>query len=250
MKTNVPDRTADVRLTESTRVEAFSDAVMAIVITILVLELRVPRHEPGRLSEALVSMWGSMLAFLIAFLRVSVIWLNHHGLFVRIRRVDRTLLWLNLGVLLACTIIPLPTAILADALRGGDMGDLRVAAVLYASLAALQAATLIPFFPYLRDHPELVEPGTDAAFLHAHRVRPWVAVGIDAAAVLAALVSPVVMLVLWTLSLIFLAATSDGLEPMPGLMRRRPRSPKKDHNGSHTHPPTRDDATPFDTSVR
>ncbi len=212
MKTDAPDRTDSVRLTESTRVEAFSDAVMAIVITILVLELRVPAHEPGRLRAALVSMWGPVLAFLIAFLRVSVIWLNHHGLFVRIRRVDRTLLWLNLGILLACTIVPLPTALLADALRSGDTGDLRVAAVLNAGIAALQSAVWIPIFPYLRDHPELLENGTEAALLHAERIRPWIVVGIDIVAAVLAVMSPVAMLVLWTASLIFLAATSNGLE--------------------------------------
>ena len=223
MKTDAPDRTASVRLTESTRVEAFSDAVMAIVITILVLELRVPPHEPGRLLAALASMWGAVLAFLISFLRVSVIWLNHHGLFVRIRRVDRTLLWVNLGILFACTIIPLPTALLADALRSGDPGDLRVAAVLNAAIAGLQSAVWIPVYPYLRDHPELVEQGTDPALLHAQRIRPWIAVGIDAVAALVALISPVAMLVLWSLSLIFLAATSDGVETIPGLARRRSR---------------------------
>ena len=215
MKTDAPDRTASVRLTESTRVEAFSDAVMAIVITILVLELRVPAHEPGRLRAALVSMWGPVLAFLIAFLRVSVIWLNHHGLFVRIRRVDRTLLWLNLGILLACTIVPLPTALLADALRSGDTGDLRVAAVLNAGIAALQSAVWIPIFPYLRDHPELLENGTEAALLHAERIRPWIVVGSDMAAALLALMSPVAMLVLWSASLIFFAATSDGVRRTP-----------------------------------
>ena len=153
-----------------------------------------------------------VLAFLIAFLRVSVIWLNHHGLFVRIRRVDRTLLWLNLGILLACTIVPLPTALLADALRSGDTGDLRVAAVLNAGIAALQSAVWIPIFPYLRDHPELLENGTDAALLHAERIRPWIVVGIDIVAAVLAVMSPVAMLVLWTASLIFLAAPSNGLE--------------------------------------
>ena len=219
--TDTPDRAASVRLTESTRVEAFSDAVMAIVITILVLELRVPEHEPGRLRAALASMWGPALAFLISFLRVSVIWLNHHALFVRIRRVDRTLLWLNLGVLLACTIVPLPTALLADALRSGDPGDLRVAAVLYAGIAALQSAVWIPIYPHLRDHPELVEQCTDSALFHALRIRPWIAVGIDVVAALVALMSPVTMLVLWTVSLFFIAATSDGVETIPGLARRR-----------------------------
>ena len=222
-----PVTTPAVRLTESTRVEAFSDAVMAIVITILVLELRVPQHAPGGLLAALERMWGSLLAFLISFLRVSVIWLNHHGLFVRVRRVDRTLLWLNLGLLLNCTIIPLPTAILAEALRGGDAGDLRVASVLYASTAALQSAAWIPIFPYLRDHLELAEPGDNAAFLHAQRIRPWIGAGIDAAAALVAVASPVAMLVLWTISLVFLAWTSDGVTATAVVARWRSRDGRK-----------------------
>jgi len=149
---------------------------MAIVITILALELHVAPHEPGRLLAALESMWGSVLAFLISFLRVSVIWFNHHGLFVRVRRVDRTLLSLNLRLLLSCTIIPLLTMMLAEALWSGDSTDLRIATAVYASLAALQSAMWIPIFPHLRGHPELSEPGTDAALLHAQRVRPWAGV--------------------------------------------------------------------------
>ena len=70
----------------------------------------------------------------------------------------------------------------------------------------------IPIFSHLRDHLELMEPGTDVALIEAQRVRPWVGVGVDVAAGLAALMSPVAMLVLWTFSLIFFAVTSDGLE--------------------------------------
>lgn len=218
-----PDLALSVRLTESTRVEAFSDGVMAIVITLLVLELRVADREPGHLAEALRSMWGPVLAFLISFVRVSVIWLSHHSLFVRIRRVDRTLLLLNLGILLNCTIVPLPTAVLADALLSGDPGDLRIASVLYALLAAVQSAMWIPIFHHLRDHPELIEPGTDPARLGAQTVRGWIGAGIDVGAAGVALVSPTAMLILWTISLGFLAATSDGIETVwmmkPGVTR-------------------------------
>ena len=217
--------TPSVRLTESTRVESFSDAVIAIVITILVLELRVPPHAPGRLMAALVDMWPAVAAFLLSFLRVAVIWMNHHGLFVHIRRVDRTLIWLNLGLLLNSMIIPLPTMVLADALRGGNSADLRVATVMYVSLAALQSAAWIPIFSYLGNHPGLADPGTDAAVFHAQRVRPWVGAGIDVAAAIVALVSPVAALVLWTLSLIFLAATSDGVGASFLMRRRRVPAP-------------------------
>lgn len=70
---------------------------------------------------------------------MSVIWPNHHGLFARVRRVDRTLLWLNLGLLLCSMFVPFTTAVLADALRDGNANDLRAAAVLYAVVAALQS---------------------------------------------------------------------------------------------------------------
>lgn len=76
------DSPPGVRLTDSARVEIFSDAVMAIVLTLLVLELRVPPHEPGRLPAVLAQMWPSVVAFLISYLRVGVIWLNHHDLFL------------------------------------------------------------------------------------------------------------------------------------------------------------------------
>jgi uncharacterized membrane protein len=224
---NTPEQTVSVRLTESTRVEAFSDGVFAIIITILVLELRVPPHEPGRLLAALGSMWGAAVAFLLSFVRVSVFWLNHHGLFARVQRVDRTLLWLNLGLLLNCMIIPFPTAILADALRGGDAGDIRAAAVLYALLAALQSAMWIPIFPHLRDHPALVESGTDAALLDAQRIRPWIGVGTDLAAALIALVSPAAMFVVWTFSIVFYAVTSDGVEARMMKWRHSRRAKKE-----------------------
>jgi uncharacterized membrane protein len=223
------DSTLGVRLSESTRVEAFSDAVMAIVITILVLELRVPAHEPGRLLPALMTMWAPVVAFLISFLRVSVIWLNHHGLFVHIRRVDRTILWLNLGILLNCMIVPLPTAILADALRDGNPSDLRAATVLYALLAALQSVAWVPVFRHLHAHSELLEPGTDASFFHTQPVRPWIAVGVDLAAAAVAMVSPVGALVLWTLSVTFLGVTSDGVQTMSLVARRRSRSSKAEY---------------------
>jgi uncharacterized membrane protein len=229
----------DVRLSESTRVETFSDAVFAIIITILVLELRVPPHEPGRLLAALSTMWASIGAFLLSFVRVSVFWLNHHGLFARVRRVDRTLLWLNLALLLNCMVIPFPTAILAQALRGGDPTDLRVAAVLYALLAAAQSGVWIPIYPHLRDHPALVEPGTDAALLYAQRFRPWIGVGLDVAAAFIALVSPVAMLVVWTFSIIFFAVTSDGMEAR--MARRRSRRAEEKRAAVSAPPGVHDD---------
>jgi uncharacterized membrane protein len=217
------DQIANVRLTESTRVEAFSDAVVAIIITILVLELRVPAHEPGQLLAALSHLWASIFAFLISFLYIGVIWLNHHALFARIRYVDRGLHWINLGILLTCALIPFPTAVLAEALREGNAADLRIATALYAVVAGLMSAAWIPIFPYLRDHPELIEPGTDASFFHAQRIRPWIGVVFYAAAIAIGFLSPGLALALFTLMIIFHAVTSEDIRSVPFLARQRPR---------------------------
>lgn len=221
------DPVPSVRLSESTRVETFSDAVFAIVITILVLEFRLPPHQPGRLLASLAGLWTSLLAFLLSFLRVAVIWLNHHALFSHVRRVNRTLLWMNLGILATCMLVPFATAVLASALRGGNMADLRVAVVLFALVGALQPAAWLPVNPYLRDHPELADPGTEPAYFHAQRIRPWIAVLVDAFAMAVAIVAPVPALVAWTLSLFFLAATSDGFHGTFRLVRRRKQASRR-----------------------
>jgi uncharacterized membrane protein len=107
---------ADYRLKETTRVESFSDAVFAIAITLLVLELIQILHP--RNTESLFKFylhhWEPFLAFLIGFLTIMVCWINHHHVFTYIKRTDGKLLWVNGFVLLIITFTPFPTAILAE----------------------------------------------------------------------------------------------------------------------------------------
>ena len=106
---------------ETGRVEAFSDGVLAIVITLLVLELHVPREltSEAELRAALVHEWPAYFAFLTSFATVGIMWVNHHRLFTLIGRVDHWLLMLNLLLLLTICIVPFPTAIVAEYL-GSD----------------------------------------------------------------------------------------------------------------------------------
>jgi uncharacterized membrane protein len=98
---------------ETARVEAFSDRVFAIAITLLILNLKVPSGPAGHLGAALARQWPTYAAFLLSFFFIGIMWVNHHRLFNHIRRSDNGLLFLNLLLLLGITVVPFPTALLA-----------------------------------------------------------------------------------------------------------------------------------------
>ncbi|HEY6097969.1 MAG TPA: TMEM175 family protein [Anaeromyxobacter sp.] len=115
---------------ETGRIEAFSDGVFAIAITLLILEIHVPRVGPGAsLGAALLHAWPSYLAYALSFVTIGVMWMNHHRLFGLIRRGDDVLLALNLLLLLGVSFVPFPTAVLAEHLRGAGA---RTAALVYS----------------------------------------------------------------------------------------------------------------------
>jgi TMEM175 potassium channel family protein len=123
---------ADTLEKETARVEAFSDGVFAIAITLLVLEFKVPHlpHEASsrELFRALLDLWPSMIAFLGSFVAILIMWINHHGLFRLIHNIDSRFLFANGFILLMVTFVPFPTAVLAEYL--GRPGE-RAAAALY-----------------------------------------------------------------------------------------------------------------------
>lgn len=100
------------------RIEAFSDGVFAIVITLLVLELRVPRveHETDfyELARAIGALAPKFLSFLLSFVFAAIFWVTHHQFFHQLRHSMRGLLWLNNLFLLTITFLPFPTALLGE----------------------------------------------------------------------------------------------------------------------------------------
>jgi uncharacterized membrane protein len=112
---------------ETARIEAFSDGVFAIAITLLILEIKIPVGN-GDLAKQLLRQWPSYVAFVISFLFVGIMWINHHRLFNHIKRSDNVLMVLNLLLLLGVTSVPFPTAVLAQNL--GQSGQ-RAAMILY-----------------------------------------------------------------------------------------------------------------------
>lgn len=95
-----------------TRVEAFSDGVFAIVITLLILDIRVPEVEYGELVTALMALLPRVFAYVISFGVIAVYWLAHHRSLQLIGKLNGLLIWLNMLYLLAVSLIPIPTALL------------------------------------------------------------------------------------------------------------------------------------------
>jgi uncharacterized membrane protein len=99
--------------TETARVEAFSDGVFAIAITLLILEIKVPSPESGELARQLLTEWPSYLSFVISFMFIGIMWMNHHRLFTHVKRCDELLVVLNLLLLFGVTFVPFPASVLA-----------------------------------------------------------------------------------------------------------------------------------------
>ncbi len=118
---------------DRSRLEAFSDGVFAVAITLLALDIAVEGPGHGRLIDQLGAKWPALLAYLISFFTIGIIWVNHHSLLRTVRSVDRTLLFLNLVLLLFVVLIPFSTSIAADYLPEND-ADARVAMALYAGV--------------------------------------------------------------------------------------------------------------------
>ena len=114
--------------TETTRVEAFSDGVFAIAITLLILEIKVPSPSSGPLAPQLIRQWPSYVSFVISFAFIGIMWMNHHRLFTHINRCDDLLLVFNLLLLLGVTAVPFPTSVLATHLGRPDQ---RAATILF-----------------------------------------------------------------------------------------------------------------------
>ena len=118
---------------ERGRLEAFSDGVFAVAVTLLALNLAVAGPGHGSLGGQLTSRWPEFTAYVISFFTIGIIWVNHHALFRLIPSVDRVLLFLNLLLLFVVVVIPFATSTLASYLRHGG-ADARLAAALYASV--------------------------------------------------------------------------------------------------------------------
>ena len=140
------------------RIVFFSDAVFAIAITLLSLDIRLPVtsdfHSNTELIQRLLAIWPKYLAYVISFLVIGLFWTGHHRKFRIIKRYDSTLLMLNLLMLMAIAFIPFPTAVLSE------YGN-RTATVFYALVIIVTGMLSVSIWWYASYHDRFIDPGMD-----------------------------------------------------------------------------------------
>ena len=141
------------------RLVAFSDAVFAITVTLLVLEIRPPTDYRD-LLHGLVSLWPSYLAYAVTFLFIGQVWANHHVMFDHIRAANRAVLLLNTLLLMVVAFLPFATSVLAGALRSGH--GQRTAVVFYGIAFWVTALTFNAVWQYA-SHNGLLSETLDTA---------------------------------------------------------------------------------------
>ena len=175
------------------RLEAFSDGVFAIVITLLAFDLRPP-HEPGvSLASALWDMWPAYVAYVVGFLQIGVMWLNHHRVFQQVRAVDGVLLVLNLNLLLWVALVPFPTAVVADYLADGGR-DAATAMVLFSAVLLANAISFVALYAWITHDERIIGTLPPSAVVRAARVRFGIGLGAYAGALVLSWFVPVAAL--------------------------------------------------------
>ena len=172
---------------DTARVEAFSDAVFAIAMTLLVLDLKAPAGAAGsaELARELARQWPAYLAFVTSFATILIMWINHHRMFALVGRTDDRLLLLNGLLLLGVTLVPFPTALVATYLaRDGE----RMAAILYSGLFAAIAVGYNLLWRSAAGTRRLIRPEADhesvKQLLDAYRYGPlWYCIALVLAVV-------------------------------------------------------------------
>jgi uncharacterized membrane protein len=181
------------------RLEAFSDGVFAVAITLLVLEINVPGGE--NLWHDLKEEWPSFASFFVSFWVIGIIWVNHHGLIDHLKRINRPVLYLNLLVLMTVVFIPFSTALMADHLKSG--ADEKVAALVYALAFFAMGIAFNLFWTYVVRHR--AELGVEIPDEEVRRVSLGFMIGspMYAVSVIMAFISPAVVLIIIAASTVY-----------------------------------------------
>jgi uncharacterized membrane protein len=194
------------------RLEAFSDGVIAVAITLLALDLVIAGPGHGSLLSQLGAHWPSFLAYLISFFTIGIIWVNHHDLFKNIAGVDRTLLFLNLVLLLFVVFIPFATSTMAKYLTN-DNQDAHLAMAIYCVAFEGMALSFGAIFTWALGEGRLVKPIPREA-----RRSAWLGFTVGAAVYLVAIAvafvsAPVALAIIGAVAIYYIFQRTPAPEP-------------------------------------
>jgi uncharacterized membrane protein len=145
---------------DTARLEAFSDGVFAIAITLLILEIRLP--GTGRLWPELAGAWPSYVAYVLSFVTIGIMWANHHTIFRLIARCTHGLIVANLLLLMTISFLPFSTHVLAEHLKaGGD--DKKIGAIFYSGTFILIAIAFQILWQTVSYRNRLIAEGSEEA---------------------------------------------------------------------------------------
>jgi uncharacterized membrane protein len=193
---------------ETGRVEAFSDGVFAVAITLLILA--VIEHTPhGQLGDELLDLWPAYLAYAVSFLTIGIMWVNHHMLFSLFARVDRPLLLINIFLLMLVAFVPFPTRVVAEFARSEP--DRKAAALLYGLTMVITA--ILFFALWIYGSRRALRTDADPRFVSGITRSYLPGVPLYATATLLAFASPTASLIMFGLLAVFYAVSSSFFAP-------------------------------------
>jgi uncharacterized membrane protein len=146
---------------ETNRLEAFSDGVFAIAVTLLILEVRLPELDGAPLFERLLRAWPGYVGFVISFITIGIMWANHHSIFGLIHRTSHGLVVANLMLLLCVSFLPFPTKVLGEQLRTAGP-DQQTAVVFYSGSFFVSAVFYNLLWQTAARRNRLIVPGCEA----------------------------------------------------------------------------------------
>jgi TMEM175 potassium channel family protein len=196
------------------RLEAFSDGVFAVAITLLVLEIKVPEVAGGKLAHALGEQWPSYASYVVSFAVIGVIWMNHHAVFEHLARVDRRLMAHNLFLLLWIVLIPWATSLMATYMREGGEGE-RVAAVVYAATMTLMGVGFGALWKYASRDRRLLGADLTDDEIRRRTFRFTIGAPLYVVALVVALLSAPVCLVIIGALAVYYALPGAGMMRIP-----------------------------------
>lgn len=165
--------------TDTQRLEAFSDGIFAIAITLLILEIKVPQVNPNEgttsLASGLFALWPSYFAYIFSFIMIGIFWANHHYVFNLYERSNRIFKLINLFFLMFISFLPFPTAVLARYIT--DTQQRQTAIILYALTLFVTVLMWLFMWLYASHDHQLLNKNLDDQFI-AHLTRQYTGTGV------------------------------------------------------------------------